>query len=122
MDDEPGDFLPPPYGTTPAAVKLKAEKGGSVIIMDTEHYKDVNILLMDKSYLQTKRYLTRFENKGSQFCGLLKFHKSKQISENVKVRSSYVEIKYVNDIKLKPIVAGSSVSDTENKQPLRHIA
>ena len=114
----------------------EADKGGSVIIMDTDHYKSmVNDILMDESYYEKLRndpqketrikyeklikkysncltkkeidYLKHFEKKESQFYGLPKVHKSKQISEKCKtVDSSYVEIKDVDDLKLRPIVAG----------------
>ena len=110
--------------------------GGSVIIMVTDHYKSmVNGILMDESYYEKLRndpqketriiyeklikkhsncfmkkeidYLTHFEKKESQFYGLPKVHKSKQISEKCKsVDSSYVEIKDVDDLKLRPIVGG----------------
>lgn len=114
----------------------EADKGGSIIIMDTEHYKNmVNSILMDESYYERLRsdpqketrvkydrlvkkysncltkkekdYLTCFEKKESQFYGLPKVHKSKQISEKCRTaESSYVKIKDVNDLKLRPIVAG----------------
>ena len=114
----------------------EADKGGSVIIMDTDHYKSmVNDILMDESYYEKLRndpqketrikyeklikkysncltkkeidYLTHFEKKESQFYGLPKVRKSKQISEKCKsVDSSYVEIKDVDYLKLRPIVAG----------------
>ena len=55
-------------------------------------------------------YLQNFEAKTSNFYGLLKVHKSKQINEKCKlIKSSYVEItEKVHDLKLRPIVAGPS--------------
>ena len=47
--------------------------------------------------------------KPSQFYGLPKIHKSKTIPERCKsAKSSYVEVKDVYDLKLRPIVAGPS--------------
>ena len=47
--------------------------------------------------------------KSSQFYGLPKVHKSKTTFEKCKnVNSSYVEVKDVNDLKLRPVVAGPS--------------
>ena len=54
-------------------------------------------------------YLQNFEVKSSQFYGLTKIHKSKTISERCKSANlSYVEVKDVIDLKLRPIVAGPS--------------
>lgn len=55
-------------------------------------------------------YLENFEAKTSNFYGLPKVHKSKIINEKCKsATSGYVEIsEQVNDLKLRPIVAGPS--------------
>ncbi len=52
-------------------------------------------------------YLQNFEVKTSNFYGLPKVHKSVQISEECnKAVSAYVAISDVNDLKLRPIIAG----------------
>ena len=54
-------------------------------------------------------YLHNFEVKSSQFYGLPKIHKSKIITEKCKnADSSYVEVSNVNDLKLRPFIAGPS--------------
>ena len=55
-------------------------------------------------------YLLNFEIKTSNFYGLPKVHKSKQINEKCKsTNSGYVEITdQISDLKLRPIVAGPS--------------
>ena len=54
-------------------------------------------------------YLRNFEIKSSQFYGLPKIHKNESINENCKLsNSSYVEVTDVDDLKLRPIVAGPS--------------
>ena len=55
-------------------------------------------------------YLQNFEAKTSNFYGLPNVHKCKQINEKCKLtKSGYVEItEKVHDLKLRPIVAGSS--------------
>ena len=55
-------------------------------------------------------YLQNFEVKTSNFHGFSKVHKSKQIHEKCKLtKSGYVEItEKVHDLKLRPIIAGSS--------------
>ena len=55
-------------------------------------------------------YLLNFEMKTSNFYGLPKVHKSKQINEKCKsTNSGYVEITdHISDLKLRPIVAGPS--------------
>ena len=55
-------------------------------------------------------YLQNFEAKTSNFYGLPKVHKSKQINEKCKLaQSNYVEItEDILDLKLRPIVAGPS--------------
>ena len=117
----------------------EADKGGATIIMNTEDYKElVETILNDEVYytklntcpekelnLKYKKflqkfksqmtekefdYLLNFEVKTSNFYGLPKVHKSKQINEKCKsANSGYVEIiDKISDLKLRPIVAGPS--------------
>ncbi|MCG7879609.1 MAG: GIY-YIG nuclease family protein [Candidatus Thiodiazotropha endolucinida] len=116
----------------------EADKGGATVIMDREHYLEmVETTLNDKEYYEiltkdplretklkynkflkkyerklTKKemdYLEHFEVKESQFYGLPKIHKSQKITNKCKqINSSYVEVKEVGDLKLRPIVAGPS--------------
>ena len=95
-----------------------------VIINDNDYYeklpwdqhKDIgqrynNFLRKHQDLLTEKKidYLQNFEVKSSQFYGLPKIHKSNTISERCKnANSSYVEVKDVTDLKLRPIVAGPS--------------
>ena len=54
-------------------------------------------------------YLERFEVKESQFYGLPKIHKSQAIINQCEhINSSCVEVEDVNDLKIRPIVAGPS--------------
>ena len=55
-------------------------------------------------------YLLNFEIKNSNFYGLPKVHKSKQINEKCKsTNSGYVKITdQISDLKLRPIVTGPS--------------
>ena len=106
--------------------------------MDTEHYKNmVNDSLLDDSYYEQLHgdpqketrmeynklikkynscltrneieYLKEFDLKESQFYGLQKVHKNKTISEMCKtVNSSHVKVEMVDDLKLRPVVAGPS--------------
>ena len=94
------------------------------IINDEEYYEKLegdpnkntvqkyNTFLKKHQTSLTKKeldYLQHFEVKTSQFYGLPKIHKSKTISEKCKIaNSSYVEVQNVNDLKLRPIVAGPS--------------
>ena len=117
----------------------EADKGGATIIMNKEDYKElVETILNDEVYytklntspekelnLKYKKflqkfksqmtekefdYLLNFEVKTSNFYGLPKVHKSKQINEKCKsANSGYVEITdKISDLKLRPIVAGPS--------------
>ena len=65
-----------------------------------------------KSHMTEKEvvYLQNFEAKTSNFYGLPKVHKSKQINEKCKsAKSCYVEItETILDLKLRPTVAGPS--------------
>ena len=117
----------------------EADKGRATIIMNKEDYKElVGSILNDETYytklstspekdlqLKYKKYLQKFkcqltdkeydyllnfEVKTSNFYGLPKVHKSKQINEKCKsTNSGYVEIsEHISDLKLRPIVAGPS--------------
>ena len=103
--------------------------------MDRGHYKTmVETLLLDKEYYQEltadpqksdkikyKRllnkykdcltekeidYLVNFEMKPSNFYGLPKVHKSEKIKTTCEQNISHYVVHYVNDLKLRPIVAG----------------
>lgn len=109
----------------------EADKGGASVIMNKEDYKTMayysksninpekKLQLKYKKFLQKYKshmtdkefyYLQNFEAKLSDFYGLPKVHKSKQINEKGKLaESDYVEIsENVLDLKLRPIVAGPS--------------
>ena len=117
----------------------QADKGGASVIMSKENCKSmVERILNDEVYytklkanpekdlqMKYKRflknykshmtekemdYLQNFEAKTSNFYGLPKVHKSKQINEKCKLaQSNYVEItEDILDLKLRPIVAGPS--------------
>lgn len=116
----------------------EADKGGAVVIMDSDHYKqmsmdqlsDVNFyqhldqnedckaILKIKKFVRVhgdnltkneKDYLINYETKTSNFYGLPKIHKSKEIQEKIKTAcSSYVKIPKPEDLKLRPIIAGPS--------------
>ena len=116
----------------------EADKGGTTVIMNKEHYKEmVESIINDTEYYEqldgdpyktigqkynkflkkhenalTEKefdYLHNFEVKSSQFYGLPKIHKSKIITEKCKnANSSHVEVSNVNDLKLRPIIAGPS--------------
>jgi hypothetical protein len=56
-------------------------------------------------------YLTNFETKASNFYGLPKIHKSKEIQSGlIRENSSYVKLPQPSDLKLRPIVAGPACS------------
>ena len=114
----------------------EADKGGTVVVMNTSHYKNMaENILNDETYykkipndpqkmdrikynrlLETHRkclrekeykYLKDFESKPSQFYGLPKVHKSNMIKEKCQqATSQVVEIGEINDLKLRPIIAG----------------
>ncbi|XP_062588448.1 uncharacterized protein LOC134250115 [Saccostrea cucullata] len=117
-----------------------ADKGGAIVIMDREHYKEMSLSqLQDNQFYKkleqntdrqtmlkiqklTKKYqgnltkneleyLTDFEVKTSHFYGLPKIHKCKEIQENVnKCNSTYIKLLRPNDLKLRPIIAGPASS------------
>ena len=65
-------------------------------------YKDC---LKDKEF----DYLNKFESKQSNFYGLPKVHKSESIGNACRsINDEYVRIENVNDLKVRPIVAGPS--------------
>ncbi|XP_061187186.1 uncharacterized protein LOC133195360 [Saccostrea echinata] len=117
-----------------------ADKGGAIVIMDREHYKEMSLSqLQDNQFYKkleqnqdrqsmlkitnlTKKfqsnltkneieYLTNFEVKTSHFYGLPKIHKCKEIQKNVKkCNSTYIKLPRPNDLKLRPIIAGPTSS------------
>lgn len=117
-------------------VTKQADKGGAIVIMDKEHYKRMvndhvnnldfysetnisedaktmrkinNFTEKYKESLTSKEkdYLTKFEMKHSNFYGLPKIHKSKEIQEGIQLQnSSYIKLPEPHDLKLRPIVAG----------------
>ena len=122
----------------PNIIIKEADKGGAVVIMDTSHYKEmISSQLSDKNYygcldhdprnldrksynkltdkfkscLTEKEYdyLKRIEVKESNFYGLPKVRKSAQINEACeRAESTTVTIRNVDDLKLRPIIAGPS--------------
>ena len=114
----------------------EADKGGSVIIMDADFYKHtVEKSLNDKQYYEKLpnnpekqdrikyfkflenfehcltdkeyEYLTKFECKQSNFYGLPKVHKSKDIKNAcTNTTEDIVNISNVSDLKMRPIIAG----------------
>ena len=120
----------------PTIVIKEADKGGAVVIMDRDHYKRMVMqqLLDEEFYTEisgsqdkttmkrvfdlihkysdclTKKeqdYLTKFECKSSNFYGLPKIHKSKQIQSGLENNtSSYIKLPEPTDLKLRPIIAG----------------
>ena len=114
----------------------EADKGGAIVIMDRDYYEekitemlaDMHIYTeipnnVDKTTLakirglishyesilteKEKNYLTQFENQTSQFYGLPKVHKSKEIIQAIgSQQQQYVKIARPTDLKFRPIVAG----------------
>ena len=72
-------------------------------------FKYKSLLSKYKDCLTEKEmdYLVNFEMKPSNFYGLPKIHKSEKITATCKqIISYYVEVHDINDLKLRPIVAG----------------
>ncbi|XP_071171038.1 uncharacterized protein [Mytilus edulis] len=118
----------------------EADKGGGIVIMDKDHYKDMVLNQLedglfyqklngnrDKSTMskirklikeysdnltdKEKDYLKNFEVKTSNFYGLPKIHKSKEIQDHVEnCDSMYIKINRPTDLKIRPIIAGPSCS------------
>ena len=118
----------------------EADKGGAIVIMDANHYEQmVSDQLEDQSFSKklpqnedkktmsqigklirnhgqnlTKNeidYLTNFEVRTSNFYGLPKIHKSKEIQENIRnCKNTHIKIPKPEDLKLRPIIAGPSSS------------
>lgn len=116
----------------------EADKGGATVIMDREHYKKMTFnILNDVDYYEKLKsdptkldrikynkfveryqecltekeldYLLKFETRQSNFYGLPKVHKSQEITEFCRrCDNSYIEIPEVEDLKLRPIIAGPS--------------
>lgn len=116
----------------------QADKGGTIVILDKEHYKklvleqlnnghfyrEIEECEVSKTMNKIKRftkkfenhltekemdYLVNFETKNSNFYGLPKIHKSKELKDGMeKINSSYIKLPQPGDLKLRPIVAGPS--------------
>ena len=117
----------------------EADKGSAVVIMNSENYKQLCLDIIDndenyykldtnsgektskkkyKDFLEqhesglTKKeldYLTRFEIKDSNFYGLPKVHKCKEIQEDcTTLKTGYIEMPQPETLKLRPIIAGPS--------------
>ncbi|CAC5423355.1 unnamed protein product [Mytilus coruscus] len=112
----------------------EGDKGGAIIIMDTDFYKEKvleqlndeeyykkvtnnpenatkkNKLIKDYDQCLTEKeiaYLCDFDPKESNFYGLPKVHKSAQIQNTVRDQNNvYVETFRPADLKLRPIIAG----------------
>ncbi|KAL5012387.1 hypothetical protein ScPMuIL_010938 [Solemya velum] len=114
----------------------EADKGGAIVILDTLYYKqlvmeqlndhnfyeriesnkDKTVMRDIKKFLKKHHesftnneidYLTNFEGKTSNFYGLPKIHKSKEIQDAIKQQHTiYVQVKNPTDLKLRPIIAG----------------
>lgn len=118
----------------------EADKGGAVVIMDKLHYREMVLNELTNSSFYRKLstnedrhtmlrveklikkhaenltkneidYLTNFEVKSSNFYGLPKIHKSKEIQDAVKnCADIYIKIPQPTDLKIRPIVAGPASS------------
>ena len=114
----------------------EADKGSTVVIMNKDYYQkkisemlkdennyksldnniDQKILSKIKRFCQThdktltkkeKDFLTKFNCKTSNFYGLPKIHKSKEIKNAIKTQNKeYIEIANPRDLKFRPIIAG----------------
>ena len=114
----------------------EADKGGATVIMDKSFYQSsIEDMLLNQEYYEqldndphkpimatykkrvhkyenniTKKefeYLTVFETKPSNFYGLPKIHKSKEINELCTIsQDNYVEIDAAENLNFRPIVAG----------------
>ncbi|XP_061190017.1 uncharacterized protein LOC133197844 [Saccostrea echinata] len=91
-------------------------------LMDTNFYKELVSNEDSKTICKIKKltskfadnltvkevdYLTNFENKSSNFYGLPKIHKSKEIQDGLEGKNAlYIKLPRPTDLKLRPIVAG----------------
>ena len=124
----------------PSIIIKNADKGGAIVIMDRDHYKEMSLSQLQDHQFYTKleqnedrrtmlkiekltrkyqdnltdneiEYLTKYEVKSSNFYGLPKIHKCKNIQENVrKCNATYIKLPRPNDLKLRPIIAGPASS------------
>ena len=113
-----------------------ADKGAAIVIMDSKYYEEkiLEIILDEKTYSEIDEkldgkilnkikkltsdsrnkpsdkeiaYLTNFECKTSQFYGLPKIHKSKEIADAIiQQKSELISVPNPKDLKFRPIVAG----------------
>eukprot|EP00106_Octopus_bimaculoides_P014668 XP_014782110.1 PREDICTED: uncharacterized protein LOC106877676 [Octopus bimaculoides] len=115
----------------------EADKGSTVVLMNTDFYKHLALSLLNDNSYETitnykqqktlknlitlilqhgqgltdkeKDYIINFKCKPSLFYGLPKIHKNKSITEACKLSSDiYINIKAPEDLKLKLIIAGTS--------------
>jgi hypothetical protein len=116
----------------------EADKGSSLVIMDSDYYKEKNLNILtyqtaykkefdlteDKIITKIKKFIsnysllkdeekfiTNFEPKASHFYGAPKVHKSKIIIDNIeKMNTTYLEIIRPHDLTFRLIAAGHSSS------------
>lgn len=128
----------------------QADKGGAVTIMNAKHYKEMceNTINDPDSFRQFENYsgvthfnkykkfiskyacifnkhemdyLSKFDYSSSNLYGLPKLHKSNKIKEICeKTNSDYVHILNVNDLKVRPVIAGPK-SVTNRLSQILHI-
>ncbi|VDI57594.1 Hypothetical predicted protein [Mytilus galloprovincialis] len=87
--------------------KLNGNRDKSTMSKIRKLIKEYSDNLTDKE----KDYLKNFEVKTSNFYGLPKIHKSKEIQDHVEnCDSMYIKINRPTDLKIRPIIAGPSCS------------
>ena len=98
--------------------KLKTNPEKDLQMKYKRFLKNYKIHMTEKE----KDYLQNFEAKTSNFYGLPKVHKSKQINEKCKLAQSYyVEItEDILDLKLRPIVCLSFLPNATTQQSNRY--
>lgn len=127
--------------TSDTSIIIKeADKGGAVVVMDAGYYRDklLQMLTDEEFYSETDEgmdnktrkminklvenhggglykeeavYLTNFKHDTSYFYGLPKIHKSKTITDAIKVQQAeYVTVFQPTDLKFRPIVGGPNSS------------
>ncbi|CAG2219099.1 unnamed protein product [Mytilus edulis] len=114
----------------------QADKGGAIVIMDSDYYRikveeqlndstfyseipdnidhlvkrRMNTVLNKYTTATTEKeydYLKNFERKTSNFYGLPKIHKSKEIQSAINSQQNeYMKVQKPTDLKLRPIIAG----------------
>ena len=132
-------------------VIMAADKGGAVVIMDADHYKQmVESVFDDPEYFEdcstsemreiigkigslcrkydqvlTKdeaSFLTNFDFRESNFYGLPKIHKSQTIKDAVKSQASeVVTVPRPQDLKVRPIIGGPSSPTSNLSRMIDHL-